>query len=46
MDSEVIFYKMLYLVSMNVKKKWGTPRSWKQVLNVLSIKYRDRLGLE
>lgn len=41
--SERSLYKMLYLVSRNVKKKWGPPRSWKSVLSILALMYDDRI---
>ena len=43
--SEDALYKMLYLVSKKVKKQWGPPRSWREVLSTLAIKYPERLGL-
>lgn len=46
LPSERSLYKLLYLVSLNVKKRWTRPRSWTEVLNVLAIKYPERLGLE
>lgn len=41
--SDRALYKLLYLVSENIKKNWGTPSSWKEVISILDIQYRDRL---
>lgn len=46
LPSERALYKLLYLVSLNVQKKWSRPRSWSQVLNILATMYPERLGLE
>ncbi len=46
LPSERALYKLLYLVSLNVQKKWSRPRSWSQVLNILATLYPERLGLE
>jgi len=46
LPSERALYKLLYLVSINVQKKWSRPRSWSQVLNILATMYPERLGLE
>lgn len=45
LPSERSLYKLLYLVSKNVKKRWSPPRSWKVVLNILAVNYRERLNL-
>jgi putative transposase len=46
LPSERALYKLLYLVSINVQKRWSRPRSWSQVLNILATLYPERLGLE
>jgi transposase-like protein len=46
LPSERALYKLLYLVSCNVQKRWSRPRSWREVLNILAINYPERLGLE
>lgn len=46
LPSERALYKLLYLVSLNVQKRWSRPRSWSQVLNILATMYPERLGLE
>jgi len=46
LPSERALYKLLYLVSINVQKKWSRPRSWSQVLNILATMYPERLGLD
>lgn len=46
LPSERALYKLLYLVCMRVEKKWSRPISWTRVINVMSIKYATRLGLE
>ncbi|MBN1388814.1 MAG: IS256 family transposase [Bacteroidales bacterium] len=46
LPSERALYKLLYLVSLNVQKRWSRPRSWSQVLNILATLYPERLGLE
>ena len=46
LPSERALYKLLYLVSLNVQKKWSRPRSWSQVLNILVTMYPERLGIE
>lgn len=43
--SERALYKMLYLVSENVKKKWSPPRSWKSVISILDLQYHNRLNI-
>lgn len=45
LPSERALYKMLYLVSQNVQKRWSKPRSWSRVLGVLAITHAERLGL-
>lgn len=46
LPSERALFKLLYLVSQNVQKRWSKPRSWTRVMSVLAINYADRLGLE
>lgn len=43
--SDRSLYKTLYLTSMNVKKRWSSPREWKQVIGILAIKYPERLKI-
>lgn len=45
LPSERALYKMLYLVSNNVQKRWSKPRSWSRVIGVLAITHAERLGL-
>jgi transposase-like protein len=46
LPSERALYKLLYLVSMQVQRKWSKPRSWSRVIGVLAITHAERLGLE
>lgn len=46
LPSERALYKMLYLVSQNVQKRWSKPRSWSRVIGVLAITHAERLGLK
>lgn len=46
LPSERALYKLLYLVTANVQKRWSKPRSWTKVINIMSITYAERLGLE
>lgn len=43
--SDRSLYKTLYLVSMDVKKRWSSPREWRQVIGILAIKYPERLKI-
>ena len=45
LPSERALYKLLYLVSQNVQKRWSKPRSWTRVISVLAINYGERLGI-
>ena len=45
LPSERALYKMLYLVSKHVQKRWSKPRSWSRVIGVLAITHSERLGL-
>jgi len=45
LTSKEALLKMLYLVSMNVQKRWSKPRSWKSVLGIMTISYPDRMNL-
>lgn len=45
LPSERALLKLLYLVSVRVTKKWTKPRSWTQVISILSLTYRERLGI-
>jgi transposase-like protein len=46
LPSERSLYKLLYLVSQGVKKKWSKPQSWGKVLSILAITHSQRLGLK
>jgi len=46
LPSDRALYKLLYLVSMNVQKKWSKPKSWRKVISILAITHTDRLGIE
>jgi len=45
LPSERALYKMLYLVSQHVQKRWSKPRSWSRVIGVLAITHAERLGI-
>jgi len=46
LPSERALYKLLYLVSSNVKKRWSKPRSWKKVLGIMAITYPERMRID
>ena len=46
LPSERALYKLLYLVSHNVQRRWAMPRSWKKVIGILAITHAKRMGLE
>ena len=46
LPSERALYKLLYLVSKNVQKRWSRPKSWKKVIGILAITHPKRLGVE
>lgn len=46
LPSERALYKLLYLVSKNVQRKWSLPQSWTKVLSILAITHPERLGLK
>lgn len=46
LPSERALYKLLYLVSENVQKRWSRPRSWREVISIMAITYPERLGIE
>lgn len=46
LPSERALYKLLYLVSNRVTKKWTKPRSWTKVISILALTYPERLGLK
>ena len=46
LPSERALYKLLYLVTSNVQKRWSKPRSWTKVINIMTITHPERLGLE
>lgn len=45
LPSERSLYKLLYLVSQNVQKRWSKPRSWTEVISIMALTYPDRLGI-
>jgi len=45
LPSERALYKLLYLVSQKVQKKWSRPKSWTQVLSILTLLYPERMGI-
>lgn len=45
LPSERALYKLLYLVSLNVQKRWSRPRSWTEVISIMAINYPDRIGI-
>lgn len=46
LPSERALYKLLYLVSSNVKKRWSKPRSWTKVLGIMAITYPERMKMD
>ncbi len=46
LPSERALYKLLYLVSLNVKKRWSKPRSWTRVIGIMAITHPERLGIK
>jgi len=42
LPSERALYKLLYLVTNSIKKKWSRPPSWPKVLSILAITHGDR----
>lgn len=46
LPSQRSLYKLLYLVSKHVRKRWTKPRSWTKVMAIMAINYSERLGLE
>lgn len=46
LPSERALYKLLYLVSQSVQKRWSKPRSWTKVISIMAITHAQRLGLE
>ena len=46
LPSERALYKLLYLVSANVQKRWSRPKSWNKVIGILAITHPKRLGIE
>ena len=45
LPSERALYKLLYLVTQNVQKRWSRPKSWTEVLNILAINYPERMDI-
>lgn len=45
LPSERALYKLLFLVSQKVTKRWTRPRSWTKVLAILAITHSERLGI-
>ncbi len=46
LPSERALYKLLYLVSSSVTKRWSKPASWGKVMSILAITHTQRLGLQ
>ncbi len=46
LTSERALFKLLYLVTQKVQKKWSRPQSWSRVIASLMITHRDRLRLK
>ena len=46
LPSERALYKLLYLVTQKVQKKWSRPRSWTRVISTLMITHQHRLKLK
>jgi putative transposase len=46
LPSERALYKLLYLVSLNIRTRWSKPRTWGKVIGILAVMYPKRLGLE
>lgn len=46
LPSERALYKLLYLVTQKVQKKWSRPQSWTRVISTLMITHKDRLKLK
>ena len=46
LPSERALYKLLYLDSKHVTKRWTRPRSWTKVIAILAITHAERLGIE
>lgn len=46
LPSERALYKLLYLVTQKVQKRWSPPRSWTRVLSTLMITHKDRLRIK
>lgn len=45
LPSERSLYKLLYLISQNIQKRWSRPQGWKQALNILASMYPERMGI-
>ncbi|MGB5244616.1 MAG: transposase, partial [Lutimonas sp.] len=45
LPSERALLKLLYLVCSRATLKWSRPRSWTQVISILSITHSQRLGI-
>ena len=45
LPSERALYKLLYLVTRQVKKRWSRPRSWKEALSVMVNMFPERMGV-
>ena len=43
LPSKRALYKLLYLVSSKVQKKWSRPVSWTKVISILTMTYPERL---
>ena len=45
LPSERALLKLLYLVCSRATLKWSRPRSWTQIISILSITHSQRLGI-
>lgn len=46
LPSERALYKLLYLVTQKVQKRWSPPRSWTRVISTLMITHKERLRIQ
>ncbi len=46
LPSDRALYKLLFLVSQRINKRWSKPRTWTKVISILKITHGERLGLQ
>ena len=46
LPSDRALFKLLFLVSQRINKRWSKPRSWTKVISILKITHGERLGLQ